>query len=87
MGPNDKGKATKILIHLFQKKLGHLKTVGIGDSPNDLSMLLAVDIPVLIQGTEGGWEELDVQNLRHVEGIGPEGWARAVEGIIVAHDI
>ena len=87
MGPNDKGKATKILINMFQKKLGHLKTVGIGDSPNDLPMLLAVDIPVLVQGPEGGWEEVDIPRLRRVEGIGPEGWARAVEEIILVHDI
>jgi mannosyl-3-phosphoglycerate phosphatase len=87
MGPNDKGKATKILINLFQKKLGNLKTVGIGDSPNDLPMLLAVDIPVLVQGPEGGWEGVDIPRLRRVEGIGPEGWARAVEEIILIHDI
>jgi mannosyl-3-phosphoglycerate phosphatase len=87
MGPNDKGKAIGILINLFQKKLGHLKTVGIGDSPNDLPMLSAVDVPVLVQGTEGGWEEVDVPHIRRIEGVGPEGWARAVEEIIVAHDI
>jgi predicted mannosyl-3-phosphoglycerate phosphatase (HAD superfamily) len=61
--------------------------VGIGDSPNDLPMLLAVDIPVLVQGPEGGWEEVNIPRLRRVEGIGPEGWARAVEEIILAHDI
>jgi mannosyl-3-phosphoglycerate phosphatase len=87
MGPNDKGKAAKILINLFRKKLVHLKTVGIGDSPNDLPMLLAVDIPVLVQGSGGRWEEVDVPRLRRIEGIGPEGWARAVEEIISVHDI
>jgi len=83
MGPNDKGKATRILISLFQKKLGRLKTVAIGDSPNDLSMLLAVDIPLLVQGSDGRWEEINIPNLRRVEGIGPEGWARAVEELVL----
>jgi mannosyl-3-phosphoglycerate phosphatase len=87
MGPNDKGKATKILIDLFLKKKVHLKTLGIGDSPNDLPMLLAVDIPVLVQGPEGGWEEMNIPHLRRVEGIGPEGWARAVEEIIQVQDV
>jgi mannosyl-3-phosphoglycerate phosphatase len=87
MGDNDKGRATKILINLFRRKLENLKTVGVGDSPNDLPMLLAVDIPVLVQGPEGGWEEVNIPRLRRVEGIGPEGWARAVEEIILAHDI
>jgi len=84
MGPNDKGKATRILIDLLQEKLGCLETVGIGDSPNDFPMLLAVDIPVLVQKPEGDWEEMDIPNLRRAEGIGPEGWARAVEEIIQA---
>jgi mannosyl-3-phosphoglycerate phosphatase len=84
MGPNDKGKATKILIDLFRKKLGRLRTVAIGDSPNDLPMFLAVDMPLLVQVPGGSWEDMNVPNLRRVEGIGPEGWARAVEKIILA---
>lgn len=83
MGPNDKGKATRTLISLFQKKLGRLRTVAIGDSPNDLPMLLAVDIPLLVQGPDGRWEEMNIPNLRRVEGIGPEGWARAVEEVVL----
>jgi mannosyl-3-phosphoglycerate phosphatase len=81
-GPNDKGKATRILIDLFNRKSGQIKTIAIGDSPNDLPMLSAVDIPVLVQKPGGTWEEIDIPHLRRVEGIGPEGWARAVEEII-----
>ena len=81
-GPNDKGKATRILIDLFRSKLGQLETIAIGDSPNDLPMLSAVDIPVLVQKPGGIWEEIDIPHLHRVEGIGPEGWARAVEEII-----
>ena len=81
-GPNDKGKATRILIDLFRSKLGQIKTIAIGDSPNDLPMLSAVDIPVLVQKPGGTWEEIDIPHLHRVEGIGPEGWARAVEEII-----
>jgi Predicted hydrolase (HAD superfamily) len=81
-GPNDKGKATRILIDLFRSKLGQIKTIAIGDSPNDLPMLSAVDIPVLVQKPGRIWEEIDIPHLHRVEGIGPEGWARAVEEII-----
>jgi mannosyl-3-phosphoglycerate phosphatase len=81
-GPNDKGKATRILINLFNIKSGQIRTIAIGDSPNDLPMLSAVDIPVLVQKPGGTWEEIDIPHLRRVEGIGPEGWARAVEEII-----
>ncbi|MHC1578206.1 MAG: mannosyl-3-phosphoglycerate phosphatase [Dehalococcoidia bacterium] len=81
-GPNDKGKATQILTDLFHIKLGQMETVAIGDSPNDLPMLSVVDIPVLVQKPGRIWEDVDVPHLNRVEGIGPEGWARAVEEII-----
>jgi mannosyl-3-phosphoglycerate phosphatase len=81
-GPNDKGEATKILVDLFRKKLGPVETVGIGDSPNDLPMLSVVDIPVLVQKPGGVWEEIaGIPHVRRVEGVGPEGWARATEEI------
>jgi mannosyl-3-phosphoglycerate phosphatase len=86
MGPNDKGKAVEILIDLFQKKLGCLKTAGIGDSPNDIPMLFTVDMPVLVQRPDGEWEEMDVPRLWRVKGIGPEGWSRAVKEIIMVQD-
>jgi mannosyl-3-phosphoglycerate phosphatase len=81
-GPNDKGKATRILTELFKRKSGPIKTIAIGDSPNDLPMLSAVDIPVLVQKPGGIWEEVDIPHLYRVEGIGSEGWARAI-GVII----
>ena len=80
-GTSDKGKATTILIRLFRKKLGQVKTAGIGDSLNDLSMLSAVDIPVLVQKPEGVWEEMSIPHLQRIEGVGPEGWTRAIKEI------
>ena len=81
-GPNDKGKATRILIDLFNRKLGPIRTIALGDSSNDLPMLSAVDIPVLVQKPGVTWEEVDMPHLYRVEGIGPEGWARAATEII-----
>ena len=81
-GPNDKGKATTILIDLFHRKSEQTKTIAIGDSLNDLPMLSAVDIPVLVQKPGGIWEGIDIPNLYRVEGIGPDGWARAIEEIV-----
>jgi mannosyl-3-phosphoglycerate phosphatase len=79
---NDKGKATRMLIDLFNRESGPIKTIALGDSSNDLPMLSAVDIPVLVQKPGRTWEEIDIPHLHRVEGIGPEGWARAVEEII-----
>ncbi|MEA3253520.1 MAG: mannosyl-3-phosphoglycerate phosphatase [Chloroflexota bacterium] len=85
MGTNDKGVATRILINLFRKKFGQIKTVAIGDSPNDLPLLSVVETPVLVQQPGGIWEEMDLPNLYRVKGIGPEGWAKAIEEIGGAH--
>jgi mannosyl-3-phosphoglycerate phosphatase len=79
---SDKGRATRILIDLFNRKLGPIKSIALGDSPNDLPMLSAVDIPVLVQKPGGTWEEIDIPHLYKVEGIGPEGWAKAIGAII-----
>jgi mannosyl-3-phosphoglycerate phosphatase len=85
MGANDKGMATRILIDLFRKKFGQIKTVAIGDSPNDLPMLSAVEIPVLVQQPGNVWEEMDLPNLYRVKGVGPEGWAKAIQEIGGSH--
>ena len=82
MGANDKGKATVILSDLYRRLWGEIKTVGLGDSLNDLPMLSAVDIPVLVQKGDNNWEDMALQRLRKIRGIGPEGWNRAVEEIL-----
>ena len=51
-GPNDKGKATRILIDLFNRKSGQIKTIAKGDSPDDLAYALSSGYPRL--GTKTG---------------------------------
>ena len=82
MGGNDKGKATKILIELFRRKFGKIETIGIGDSQNDISMLKAVDVPVLVQKPDNRWEEVNLTTIYKVEGEGSQGWARAINELI-----
>jgi mannosyl-3-phosphoglycerate phosphatase len=79
MGGSDKGKAVSILSELYRKKLGDISTIALGDSPNDLPMLEKADFPVLIEKPGGGWDPLiDAPNLIRADGVGPEGWNRAV---------
>lgn len=73
----DKGKAVKILIELFKLNFGNITTVGIGDSSNDIEMLAAVELPILVQAEGNRWNRLKVKNLKQVKGIGPEGWSQA----------
>jgi len=82
VGENDKGKAVAILSNLYRKLWGEVETIGLGDSLNDLPMLSAVDIPMLVQKRDYTWENINLPHLRKVQGIGPEGWSRAIEEII-----
>lgn len=81
MGKNtNKGKAIKILTKFFQKEFKKIKTMGMGDSLNDLTMLKAVDIPVLVQKPPGIWEvKIKIKNLIKIKNIGPQGWTKAVK--------
>lgn len=85
---NDKGKAVRILIDLYRKKLGDNTTfIGIGDSPNDVPMLKCTDIAILVQKHDGTWAEVDNNNniISHVvkvKGIGPAGWENAFATIM-----
>lgn len=78
-GANDKGKAVRILTELFKHKFGQITTVALGDSPNDLPMLEVVEYPILVQRPGGGYEEsIQLPGLIKAEGIGPEGWKKAI---------
>ncbi|MEM1137515.1 MAG: mannosyl-3-phosphoglycerate phosphatase [Bacteroidota bacterium] len=79
---SDKGKAVKLLHTFFQKM--HLETmsVGLGDSANDLPLLNAVDKPFLVQKPGKWWDDLSATNLVKIDGVGPNGWIKAVNNLI-----
>ena len=82
-GENDKGRAATFLNDLYEKQYGPIRTIGIGDSLNDLPLLRAVDQPVLVQKENGTYEEgISLSNLIRADGIGPRGWNRAVMGLL-----
>ena len=83
LGNHDKGKAVKILREYYEKALGRIKTIGLGDSFNDLPLLQSVDHPVLIRKEDGSYEErIKLPGLIRAEGIGPAGWNEAVMALI-----
>jgi mannosyl-3-phosphoglycerate phosphatase len=84
---NDKGKAVRILMDLYRKKLGDdTLFIGIGDSPNDVPMLKLTDVAILVQKHDGTWTEVEnniiTTRVVKVEGIGPAGWENAFATII-----
>lgn len=84
-GNNDKGRAAEILLRCYRRH-GHaqdppdeIETIGIGDSLNDLPLLLTVDHPVLVQRPDGSYDpDINLPNLIRAPGIGPAGWNQVV---------
>ncbi|RJQ43135.1 MAG: HAD-IIB family hydrolase [Nitrospiraceae bacterium] len=82
-GDNDKGKAVAILTDLYKKKYGEIITIGIGDSPNDIPMLMKVARPVIVQQPDGKYDvPADIPGLIKAAGIGPVGWNRIILKLI-----
>lgn len=78
----DKGRAVRLLLQRLRQDAPDLRSVGVGDSPNDAPMLAEVDEPYLVQTPEGEWAPLDLPGLRRVEGVGPKGFRMAVEDAV-----
>jgi mannosyl-3-phosphoglycerate phosphatase len=84
LGDSDKGKAVSIMGDLYRKKFGEIMTVAIGDSPNDIPMLKRVDYPIIVQKPDKSYDpRINIPNLIRAEGIGPDGWNKAISKIIV----
>lgn len=80
----DKGVATRFLISLFLQKNVLSEFMGLGDSPNDISMLKNVDYPILVKKTADSdlkffeYEHSLMQDLKFSKKVGPEAWNNEV---------
>lgn len=80
-GRSDKGRALRALCQTLQTSLGPLCTAGIGDSPNDIPMLEAVDVPMAVMRPDGRHHPVLCERIPGIYkalGQGPEGWCKAV---------
>jgi len=80
-GKADKGEATRVLLDLFKKAFGQVRSIAIGNSLSDEPMLRVVDCPILLQEPDGGWASVDISGLHRLEGFGPAGWTRAIKAL------
>ncbi len=79
-GDNDKGRAVRWVTDAVAAAAGRRpRTLALGDGPNDLPMLAAVDTGVLVARPDGTHLPDAPPEIRREPGIGPEGWRRAVE--------
>ncbi len=78
LGGGDKGKAVRLLKVLYAKHDPELLTMALGDAPNDLPMLAAVERPVLVARPDGSHASLDLEGLTREPLAGPAGFNQAV---------
>lgn len=84
-GHADKGWAVGTLVQFYRERLPGkaLTTIGLGDSPNDLPMLSAVDYPVLIAPAHRHQVRLTSnRNLLITQAAGPSGWQWAIDHLL-----
>jgi mannosyl-3-phosphoglycerate phosphatase len=77
----DKGRAARFLMRLYRKALGAVTSIGLGDSLNDVPLLQAVDIPVIVRSAEEGVSlrvRNEVPRATITRLIGPAGWSEAI---------
>lgn len=80
-----KGKAVDLLVQCYQAVQTPVKTVGLGNSPNDLAMLEVVDIPIVIPGVKGPHPGLAHQGWQIAPTPGAQGWAMAMAQVRDQH--
>lgn len=84
-GPVDKGAAVREVLGLLGTHADTVTSVGLGDAPNDLPMLLATDRPILMPRRSGGVDPELASALPAAERApepGPAGWGRAVLAVL-----
>lgn len=76
----DKAKALAVVKQMFeeQEKLS-FKTIALGDSQNDLTMLSNVDKSFLIPKYDGSYIENKIKNLTKAKYPGPKGWNQVLK--------
>lgn len=79
----DKGTAARFVKEFFQRTWSdEIRTIGLGDSRNDIPLLMAVDDPVQIPSPGGKGLRFRIPRLMVADVPGSLGWRRAVEGIL-----
>lgn len=84
-GNSNKGVALEWLAQQYQQslKLGKVKTLAIGDSHNDIAMLDAADLALIIRSPVHAPPKLERQRGFFIsEDFGPRGWAQGVQKIL-----
>lgn len=77
-GANDKAKAVRLLLGIYRQVDAGVRSIGLGDGPNDASFLNEVDVPILIKSPLIRELRSAVPRGRVTLSSGPEGWNQAI---------
>jgi mannosyl-3-phosphoglycerate phosphatase len=89
-GCADKGTGVLALQSLYRRAIGNVLTVGLGDSGNDLAMLRAVELPVIVRNPAAGAtaslrRQLPMARVSRFRG--PAGWAETMDLILTEQGV
>jgi mannosyl-3-phosphoglycerate phosphatase len=81
----NKGTAVKALLERAEAATGlKFRSIALGDSENDFSMLQSVDIPVLIPKHDGSYAPISLPHLIKAPYPGPKGWNAVLKELLGA---
>jgi mannosyl-3-phosphoglycerate phosphatase len=83
-----KQRAVTTLTDLYRRWNPAIRTAGLGDSTNDVTLLAAVDIPILVMKPGGEYDPTVVEKLPAVRRSplpGPRGWNASVQALLAEH--
>lgn len=82
LGASDKAVAVRLLTALYRRHLGAVRTVGLGDAPNDAGFLAEVEVPILIDSPRVAALRSRIPNGQVTRRPGPAGWNEAVLALL-----
>lgn len=78
-GGSDKGTAVKKVEQYYAEKDSTIKTVGFGDSENDIAMLYAVDTAFVVRRHDGSVMKHDLKKIVTTDHSGPAGFTEGIK--------
>jgi len=82
MGSSDKARAVAQVLELYRRQWRTIRTVGLGDAPNDAGFLRIVDVPILMPSPQLDQLQALVPQGRTTSLPGPAGWNAAVLSVL-----
>ncbi len=83
-GQATKEQAMKTIINAFsaQQPESHFISIALGDGPNDLAMIEAADIGVIMPNADGIRIDSELPHVRKAATPGPRGWVSVIKEIL-----